>query len=183
MTTALGSELHSRDVVGERVELGRYTVAAGERVIYGQRVDGVVRFQPGESVVLGAPPANREDSMCCPRGVLEPEGRPDAARPKRPNEDAEDGATAEPRTGRRGRTGPRVELARYVISEGERVLYGQRVWGVVRVTDVPLKAGGRAYLVERGLEEDGNLALQALVADYVRQAERLDEVPMACSVL
>ena len=27
----------------ERVELGRYTISAGERVIYGQRVLGVVR--------------------------------------------------------------------------------------------------------------------------------------------
>ena len=27
-----------------RVELGRYTISAGERVIYGQRVLGVVRF-------------------------------------------------------------------------------------------------------------------------------------------
>ena len=29
--------------LGEPVELARYTVAAGERVLYGQRVDGVVR--------------------------------------------------------------------------------------------------------------------------------------------
>ena len=43
-------------------------------------------------------------------------------------------------------------------------------------------AGGRAYLVECGLEEEGanaNAALQALIADYVRQASILDEVPMA----
>jgi hypothetical protein len=159
---------------------GSYTLPDGSvRLIYGQRVLGHVRFQPGQPVVLGAPPANSEDSMCCRRGAVDPEGRPDAARPKRPNDHIEDGVTAEPRMARRGRTGPRVELARYVISEGERVLYGQRVWGVVRVTDVPWNAGGRAYLVERGLEEDGNSALEALVADYVRQAERLDEVPMA----
>ena len=45
------------------------------------------------------------------------------------------------------------------------MLYGQRVLGVVRVTDVPSVPGGRAYLVERGLEEEGanaNAALQAL---------------------
>jgi hypothetical protein len=75
-----------------------------------------------------------------------------------------------------------VELARYSLSAGDRVLYGQRVDGVVRVTDVPPEAGGRAYLVERGLEEDGpnaNAALQALIADYLRQASVLDAVPMA----
>jgi hypothetical protein len=77
-----------------------------------------------------------------------------------------------------------VELARYTVSAGERVVYGQRVLGVVRVTDVPARAGGRAYLVERELEQDGshaNAALQALIADYVRQALRLDAVPMAQS--
>jgi hypothetical protein len=54
--------------------------------------------------------------------------------------------------------------------------------GGVRVTDVPLALGGRAYLVELGLEEEGaaaNVALQALLADYLRQASVLDEVPMA----
>ena len=33
--------------------------------------------------------------------------------------------------------GERIELARYTVPVGERVLYGQRVNGVVRVTDVP----------------------------------------------
>jgi hypothetical protein len=83
---------------------------------------------------------------------------------------------------KRGRTGARVELARYSVASGDRVLYGQRVDGVVRVTDVPQKARGRAYLVERGLEEEvpnANAALQALVADYLRQASVLDAVPMA----
>jgi len=78
---------------------------------------------------------------------------------------------------RRGHTGARVELARYIVSVGERALYGQRILGVVRVTDVLLAPGGRAYLVERGLEEEA--ALQALIADYLRQASILDEVPMA----
>ena len=76
------------------------------------------------------------------------------------------------------RVGQRVELARYTIPAGERVLYGQRINGVVRVTDVPLTPGGRAYLVERELEQDGNAALQALVHDYVEQAERHGEIPM-----
>lgn len=39
------------------------------------------------------------------------------------------------------RVGQRVELARYTLPAGERVLYGQRINGVVRVTDNP--AGGR----------------------------------------
>jgi hypothetical protein len=76
--------------------------------------------------------------------------------------------------------GQRTELGRYSLPTGEqRVLYGQRVDGVVRVTDVPLTAGGRAYLVERELELDGHPALLALVADYVAEAQRLAEIPMA----
>ena len=53
----------------------------------------------------------------------------------------------------------------------------------VRVTDVPARAGGRAYLVERELEQDGYSALNALVADYLAQAELLGDTPMAGSPL
>ena len=77
--------------------------------------------------------------------------------------------------------GKRVELGRYTITAGERVLYGQRVDGVVRVTDVPATAGGRAYLVERELEQDGYDALNALVSDYLDQAQLLDDVAMDVS--
>ena len=82
-----------------------------------------------------------------------------------------------------GRTGVRVELARYTTPAGERIVYGQRVDGVVRVTDVPASRGARAYLVERGLEQDGNSALNALVVDYVEQGQRLGLPPMAVSPL
>ncbi len=75
--------------------------------------------------------------------------------------------------------GERVELGRYAISAGERVIYGQRVAGVVRLVDVPGGGHGRAYLIERELEQDGLSALQALVTDYLAQAVRLGEVPMA----
>lgn len=75
--------------------------------------------------------------------------------------------------------GERVELARYAVPAGERVLYGQRVDGVVRVTDVPACGRGRAYLVERELEHDGYDAVKALVDDYLQQAELLEDVPMA----
>jgi hypothetical protein len=78
--------------------------------------------------------------------------------------------------------GKRTELGRYTITAGERVLYGQRIGGVVRVTDVPACGRGRAVLVERGLEEDGYAALRALVADYIREAQRHDQIPMLVSV-
>jgi hypothetical protein len=79
--------------------------------------------------------------------------------------------------------GERVELARYTIPAGERIIYGQRVRGVVRVIDVPANGGPRAYLIERELEQDGYGALKALVADYLAQADRLATVPMGSSPL
>jgi hypothetical protein len=78
--------------------------------------------------------------------------------------------------------GERVEIGRYNVQAGERILYGQRVQGV-RVTDVPAHGRGRAYLVERELEQDGYDALKALVSDYLEQAGLLDDVPMAVSPL
>jgi hypothetical protein len=79
--------------------------------------------------------------------------------------------------------GQRTELARYTVAGAERVLYGQRVDGVVRVTDRPAQPGGRSYLVERELERDGNGALDALVVDYLAQAQKLVAVPMSVAPL
>ena len=69
--------------------------------------------------------------------------------------------------------GHRVELARYRISIGERVLYGQRVDGLVRVTDRPATGAGRSYLVERGLTKKAEL--DALISDYVEISVRRDK--------
>ncbi|HEX8083320.1 MAG TPA: hypothetical protein VF529_03460 [Solirubrobacteraceae bacterium] len=69
--------------------------------------------------------------------------------------------------------GERVELARYTMSSGERIVFGQRVNGVVRVTDKPASGHGRSFLVERGLTS--NRELEAVVADYIRESGRRDE--------
>ena len=47
--------------VGERVELARYRISSGERIVYGQRIQGIVRFLPGESVVVDNRSACGED--------------------------------------------------------------------------------------------------------------------------
>ena len=75
--------------------------------------------------------------------------------------------------------GTLTELARYTVAEGERIVYGQRVDGVVRVTDRPATPGRRrrSYLVERGLQTKDEL--DALVRDYVAEAERADAPPLA----
>jgi hypothetical protein len=79
--------------------------------------------------------------------------------------------------------GQRTELARYTVAGAERVLHGQRVDGVVRVTDRPVQPGGRSYLVERELERDGNGALDAMVVDYFARAQTLAAVPMSVAPL
>ncbi|MBV9048798.1 MAG: hypothetical protein JO342_15575 [Solirubrobacterales bacterium] len=74
--------------------------------------------------------------------------------------------------------GERRELGRYTIPEGERLIIGQRINGVVRLVDVPAGGRGRHYLIERQLEQDGHSALNAIVADYLQQAEQHRVVPM-----
>ena len=73
-------------------------------------------------------------------------------------------------------TNPAVELGRYRAAGDERVVRGQRVDGVVRVTDIPAAGHGRRYLVERDLTT--NAELEALVADYLDQAARWDAIPV-----
>lgn len=78
-----------------------------------------------------------------------------------------------------GPTNPPVELARYTAGGQDRIVRGQRILGIVRLTDVPEpREAGRPYLIERGLtamaEVDG------IVADYLAQAAALDAVP-ACT--
>lgn len=80
--------------------------------------------------------------------------------------------------------GERTELARYTLRDGhERLLFGQRIDGVVRISDHPANGIGRRYLVERGLEQDGYGAVRALVADYVAQATKHGAIPAADNAL
>ena len=91
-----------------------------------------------------------------------------------PTKDAGPGA---PRRPRAPVVSQRTELARYTVTGGERILYGQRIDGIVRVIDRPATEGGRAYLVERELETMDEL--DALIADYLQQATKLDSPPLA----
>jgi hypothetical protein len=73
----------------------------------------------------------------------------------------------------RPKVGKRSELGRYTISSGERIVYGQRVDGVVRVIDRPASGAGRSYLIERGLTSKAEL--DGLVADYLDVSSRRDQ--------
>ncbi len=72
-------------------------------------------------------------------------------------------------------TNERVELARYSVSAGERVIYGQRVLGVVRLVDAPARGRGRRYVIDRELSS--MTELEAIVADYLQQAAIWDRIP------
>jgi hypothetical protein len=84
-------------------------------------------------------------------------------------------AAPPPVTRKTPQVGARTELARYTIPAGQRILYGQRVDGVVRITDRPVASGGRAYLVDCGLETKQEP--ETLVADNIQVAAETGEVP------
>jgi hypothetical protein len=83
----------------------------------------------------------------------------------------------------RGPTNEPVELVRYTITAGERVIFGQRVLGVVRLVDAPAGGPGRRYVIERELTSMGEL--EAIVADYLGQAAAWNAIPAtgACCLL
>jgi hypothetical protein len=68
-------------------------------------------------------------------------------------------------TRRAGQTNERVELARYTVSAGERVIHGQRILGVVWLSDNPAFGAGRHYVIERELTTMAEL--EAIVTDYL----------------
>jgi hypothetical protein len=74
-------------------------------------------------------------------------------------------------------TNERVELTRYTIATGERVIYRQRVLGVVRLLDLPADGHGRRYVIERGVSVRAEL--EAIVEDYLDQADRWQVIPAA----
>ena len=82
-------------------------------------------------------------------------------------------------TRRAGQTNEPVELARYTVSCGERVVRGQRVLGVVRLVDDPACGEGRHYVIERELTVMAEL--DAILADYLEQARIWNVIPAAGS--
>jgi len=156
--------------VGERVELARYTVRDGTRIVYGQRIGRVVR-------VTDCPACGSGRSFLVERG-LERDGYSALTALVDDYTRQAGRLNAIPMAASQPEDIEQVELGRYAFTGGERVLYAQRVNDLVRVTDRPASGGDRSYLVERGLEGDGYSALEALVADYTREAVRLDAIPM-----
>jgi hypothetical protein len=72
--------------------------------------------------------------------------------------------------------GPLVELSRYSVATGKRIVRGQRILGVVRVTDAPADGVGRTYVVERGLRSHHELL--GLVTHYIEHARQCDDIPL-----
>jgi hypothetical protein len=85
-------------------------------------------------------------------------------------------ATEQPAAGA-GATNEPVELGRYTLASGERLIQGQRVLGVVRLIDIPATGDGRRYLIERELTVMAEL--DAIVADYLDRAARWHTIPAA----
>ena len=71
-----------------------------------------------------------------------------------------------------GPTGEQREVARYEITDGERIVAAQRINGLVCVSDIPAGPEGRVFLIQQGVMSLSEL--EGLVADYVEESERLD---------
>ena len=71
-------------------------------------------------------------------------------------------------TRRAGQTNERVELARYTVSAGERVIHGQRILGVVRLVDNA--ACGEAAPTSSSANSS-RVRARGDRTDYLRQAE------------
>lgn len=68
-----------------------------------------------------------------------------------------------------------IEIGRYALPAGERLLVGHHVDGAFHVFDWPVAGQGRRYSVGSGFECKAELA--ALLVDYRRQAKRLGAPP------
>jgi hypothetical protein len=79
--------------------------------------------------------------------------------------------------------GSEVQLLRYRVSAGERLLVGERRGECVHVTDRPARGAGQRYAVEELDSCEGLAALRALVEDYKARAQELDQIPMATGAL
>ena len=89
MTTPTDTELvRNGNHVGKRVELARYRIPAGERVLQGQRINGVVRFLSRSDAVVVQVWSRSEDGCCRSREASRSEARSNAVRRKRPNAEA-----------------------------------------------------------------------------------------------
>lgn len=76
-----------------------------------------------------------------------------------------------------GATGDTVELGRYHTPHSQRIVVGQRILGVVRVSDIPAAGRGRRYLIER--EITARSELDGLVTDSPRSGPALRGLPHA----
>ena len=157
-------------MVAEKIELARYTLNGTERILYGKVIDGLVRVtdhpEDGNGRSYLVEPGLKCDGHLALKALLA-----DYTRTAQRANEIPMRAALSVRI-------EQIELARYRLTHGERVLYGERVDGVVRVTDRPARGPGRSYLVDCGLERDGYAALKALIDDYKRQAVKHDEIPM-----
>jgi hypothetical protein len=81
-----------------------------------------------------------------------------------------------------GERSPRV-LSSYEVGEERREIVGVRSAGAPVLIDRPANGKGRRYVVETDVAIDGQRAVDALVAEYIKQAKLLRAIPMTASLL
>lgn len=88
--------------------------------------------------------------------------------------------TPMPTKRKRPAPGAQVELTRYEVPEGERILVGQRIHGRVAIVDVPAGAWGRVYLVERAVPS--KTELDGIVWEYRERSQCAGEPALLASL-
>jgi hypothetical protein len=158
----------------ELVELARYVVGGVERVLRGEWIDDVVHVT--DHPAQGAGDTYHVDSC------LQRDGRSSVWALVADYIHQAERLKEVPMLAPVIRTIEQVKLGSYQFTGGRRILCGQRINGVVRVTDRPAEGTGRSYLVRHVHDGDGYSALQALVSEYTREAGQLDEIPIAAAL-
>ena len=174
--SARGSAPAAAAGAGERVELARYVVGGVERVLCGEWVDDVVRLT--DHPLDGVGEIYEVDSC------LQRDGQPSVRALVADYIGQAERLKEIPMLAPVIRTIEQVRLASYQFTGGRRILCGQRINGVVRVTDRPAEGSGRCYLVRHVDEGEGDAftALRALVSEYTREAGALDGIPVAAAL-
>jgi hypothetical protein len=74
-------------------------------------------------------------------------------------------------------------VAAYTVGSESRVLRATRLDAGLRLVDEPDGAAGERYVIERELQMEDAAELDALVGDYLAQAQTLQAIPMASSAI
>jgi hypothetical protein len=82
-----------------------------------------------------------------------------------------------------GNGGRAVELARYTLPDGQRILWLEPAGDRVAICDRPAHGPGPVFLVEPDAADEQQPAIDALIVDYLQQARTHQQPPVTLSAI